>query len=289
VSLRGTNVPLSREPGAIIRSDLNLRAVKTNDAPPLITGLARLRDSFLLSDLADLVPRQGAVPAARPPYFSVTDLLFADCRLDVNATGSQFLKVNSTLFRGVVSANLRLEGTLAEPIALGDLKIDSGTVVFPFANLDVQQGFITLSSADPYHPRISVTAGSKQFGYDVKMDVSGTADSPVIQFTSTPPLSSEQILLIVSAGELPQGGINLTPQQREQTLAMFLGRDLLSELGFADQAQQRLTIRSGEEISEQGVPSYEVDLKLTPRWSLVGERDQFNDYNAGVKWKVYSK
>jgi translocation and assembly module TamB len=289
LSLLGTNVPLSREPGSIIRSDLNLRVAKTNGTPALISGEARLRESFLSSDLTDLVPRQSAAPSARPPYFSVSDPLLADWGLAVSVNGSRFLRVNSTLFRGSVSAYLKLQGTLKEPIALGDLKIDSGYVVFPFGSLEVQQGFVTLNSQDPYRPRLSVSAGSKQFGYDVKMDASGTVDSPVIQFTSTPPLSSEQILLMVSAGQLPQGGVNLTPQQREQTLAMFLGQDVLTELGFAGQGQQRLTIRSGEEISEHGVPSYEVELKLSRRWALVGERDRFDDYNAGLKWQIYSK
>jgi translocation and assembly module TamB len=184
---------------------------------------------------------------------------------------------------------LKLVGTLQDPTALGDLKIDSGTVRFPFASLDVQQGLITLTSQDPYHPQVSLTAASKQYGYDIHMTVSGPGDAPIIQFTSTPPLSSEQILLMVTAGQLPQGTFNLTSQQRAETLALFLGRDLLAKLGIGDQGQQRFILHSGEEISEQGKPTYRVEYKLTDRWSLVGEYDRFGDFNAGFKWRVYSK
>ena len=53
--LRGTNIPLSRQPDSIIRSDLDLRIAKTNESPPLISGVANLRNSYYLSDLADLV------------------------------------------------------------------------------------------------------------------------------------------------------------------------------------------------------------------------------------------
>ena len=88
---------------------------------------------------------------------------------------------------------------------------------------------------------------------------------------------------------MPQGTYNLTPQQKAQTVAMFLGRDILAKLGLGDQTQQRLTIRSGEEISEQGRPTYHVEYKLTDRWSLEGEYDRFGDFNAGLKWRVYSK
>lgn len=288
-TMRGSNVPLAREPEFIVRSDLDLSVTKTNNAPALISGTAHLRDSYYLSDIRLLAPGKVASVSRRPPYFSIDEPAVSDWRLALNVDGVRFLKVRTTLFNGEISATLKLVGTLQDPIALGDLKIDSGTVRFPFANLDVQQGLITLTSEDPYRPQLSLTAASKQFGYDIHMAVSGPADEPVIQFTSTPPLTSEQILLMVTAGQLPQGTFNLTSQQRAETLALFLGRDLLAKLGIGDQGQQRLIIHSGEEISEQGRPTYHVEYKLTDRWSLVGDYDRFGDYNAGFKWRVYSK
>lgn len=288
-TMRGSNVPLAREPEFIVRSDLDLAVDKTNDAPAVISGTAHLRDSYYLSDLRLLAPGNVATADRRPPYFSIDEPAVAGWRLAVNVQGERFLKVRTTLFNGQISAALKLAGTLEDPTALGDLKIDSGTVRFPFASLDVQQGLVTLTSQDPYHPQISLTAASKQYGYDIHMTVSGPADTPIIQFTSTPPLSSEQILLMVTAGQLPQGTFNLTSQQRAETLALFLGRDLLAKLGIGDQGQQRLILHSGEEISEQGKPTYRVEYKLSDRWSLVGEYDRFGDFNAGFKWRVYSK
>lgn len=289
ISIHGTDVPLSRQPESIIRSDLLLGITKTNSAPPLISGVAHLRDSFFLSDLSALVPGKVASPSARPPYFSIAEPPLADWRLAVTVDGAHFLKVRSPVFQGEVSANLTLQGTLKDPIALGDLKIDSGIVRFPFANLQLQQGLVNLTSQNPYHPQLLVSAISKQFGYDIRMEVSGTADAPIIQFTSNPPLSSEQIVLLITAGQMPQGAYTLTPQQRAQTVALFLGGDLLTKLGFGDQTQQRLTIRSGEQISIQGKPTYNLEYKLTDRWAVIGEYDRFGDYNAGLKWRIYSK
>jgi translocation and assembly module TamB len=280
---------LAREPDSIVRSDLDLAIAKTNGAPPLVSGAAHLRDSFFLSDLSALVPGGVAKPSSRPPYFSIDTPLLADWRLDTTVDGVRWLKVRTSIFDGEVSANLHLQGTLKDPIVLGGLKIDSGLVRFPFGNLQVQQGLVTLSSQDPYHPQLLVRANSKQFGYDIRMEVTGPVDSPVIQFTSNPSLSSEQILLMITAGQLPQGSYTLSPQQRAQTMALFLGRDLLSKLGLGDQTQERLTIRSGEEISEQGRPTYHVEYRFAQHWFIVGEYDRFGDYNAGFKWRVYSK
>jgi translocation and assembly module TamB len=287
--LFGTNVPLVRQPEAIIRGDLDLSAARTNGAPPLISGSVRLQDSYFLANLTALMPGKIEAPGRRPPYFSITNAILADWRLAVKVTGDRSLKVRTSLFNGELSANMELEGTLGTPKALGDVKIDSGIVRFPFGNLEVQQGVASLTSQNPYQPQVSVTAFSRQFGYDITMQVSGTAASPVIQFSSNPPLSSEQILLLLTAGELPQGTFSLTPQQRAQTLAMFLGRDLFAKLGFGESAEQRLTIHSGEEITQTGKPTYTIEFKLTDTLSLVGEYDRFGDYNAGVKWRIYSK
>jgi translocation and assembly module TamB len=289
IKVLGTNVPLSRQPDAIIRSDLNLAVTRTNGAPALISGTIVLRNSFFLRDLRDLIPGSVSAPTRRPPYFSIDIPPLSDWRLATRVTGTRFVKIRSTLFDGEVSANLRLEGTLKEPVALGDIKIDSGLVRFPFATLDVRQGFVTLSSENPYRPQITVSAGSKKFGYDVKMDASGYADAPILQFSSIPPLSSEQLVLMLTAGEMPRGTVNLTPSQKAQTVAVFFGRDFLARFGIGDESEDRLTFSSGQEVSEQGKPTYNVEYKLDKRWSLVGEYDRFNAFNAGLKWRVYSK
>ena len=289
LTLSGTNVPLSRQPESIIRSDLLLAITRTNHAPPVVSGIARLRDSFYLSDLTALIPGKVATPSQRPPYFSIETAGLADWGLAVRVVGTRFLEVRSSLFNGEVSADLQLHGTLKDPIALGGLKIDSGVVRFPFGSLQVQQGLVNFSSEDPYRPKLFVTALSKQYGYDIHMEITGPVDAPILQFTSTPPLNSEQILLMLTAGEMPKGQFTLTTQQKAQTAAVFLGRDLLSKLGFGDQAEQRLTIRSGEEISDQGRPTYHVEFKLSDDWAIEGEYDRFGDFNAGFKWRIYSK
>jgi len=288
-SITGKNIPLSRQPESIIRSDLALTITKSNTAPALITGSANLQNSYFLSDLTVLIPGKVATVSHRPPYFSIDDPAIANWRLAVHVSGERFLRVRAPLFTGVASANLNLTGTLKEPFATGDVRINSGVVGFPFADFQVQQGFVTLSSANPYHPQLSVSATAKELNYDLRMEVSGDVEGPVIQFSSTPPLSSEQVLLMVTAGQMPTQGQVYSTGQRAQTLGLFVGKDLLAKLGIGDQSQQRLTIRSGEEVSEQGKPTYTVEYKLTDKWSLVGEYDRFNAYNAGVKWRVYSK
>ena len=94
---------------------------------------------------------------------------------------------------------------------------------------------------------------------------------------------------MVTAGTLPHESRPLSTQQRAQNLGVFVGHDVLTRLGLAEDKEQRLTIRSGEEISSSGSPTYTVEYGLSDRWSLVGEYDRFNAFNAGFRWRVYSK
>jgi len=66
--LRGLNVPLARQPEIIVRSDLDLVLTRSNNATPIVSGTAHLRDSFYLSDLRDLVPGKVEQPNRRPPF-----------------------------------------------------------------------------------------------------------------------------------------------------------------------------------------------------------------------------
>ncbi|MFO1498459.1 MAG: translocation/assembly module TamB domain-containing protein [Verrucomicrobiota bacterium] len=288
LQIRGDRIPLTRQPEAVIRANLNM-ALDLNTNAQVLSGTVQLRDSIFLSDLRVLVPGKVAQPRQRPPYFSVDLEPLADWRLDLNVQGTRFLKVRTPFFRGEISSNLKVEGTLREPMALGEVTVNSGVVQFPFANLEITQGLVSLTSADPYRPDSFVTGGSRMFGYDVKMEVSGKADTPVIEFSSTPPLSSEQVLLMLTAGELPRREITVSTQQRVGRLALFLGRNLLSELGGGVGAADRLTLRTGEYISDEGKQTYSLEYRLTDDWSIVGEYDRFGAFNADLKWRIYSR
>lgn len=288
--LRGIDVPLVRQPALVMRADLDLAATNRPGVTPTISGTVSLRDSLFMADLKSLAPERAESPKQHPPYFSVDTPPWADWQLKINVKGNGFMRVQTPLFDGKVSTTLSLQGPLKSPLALGDVKIGSGEVTFPFGSLDVNQGFVSLTSENPYHPQLYVTATAQRYGYDIKMEVTGPADAPVVQFTSTPPLGSEQIVLMLTTGQLPpSAGFTTSTRERAQGLALFFGKNLLTDLGFGGGSQERLTVRSGEQISETGRPTYQVEYKLTKHWSLIGEYDRFDQFNVNLKWGVYSK
>ncbi len=254
-----------------------------------MTGDVGLQNSYLLNDLKLLVPPHVAKPQNRPPYFSVDTPPFSSWKLDVKVKGDRFLKVRSPFFNGVCSADMHLGGTLAEPIALGDATINSGAVEFPFATVKVTQGYASLTTAYPYMPHLFITGSTKAYEFDIRMNVTGPVDNPKIEFTSTPGLASEQILIMLTTGELPATASALTTQQRTLRVGAFVGKSLLSRFGMAPGNEQRLSVQSSRDLTEQNTETYSAEYKVNPDWSVIGDYNKYGGVNLGLKWRFYSK
>jgi translocation and assembly module TamB len=287
MSLKGENVPLVRQTGLLVRTDFDLRADSDASGATKVTGAVNLRDCLLLSDLSAFLTSGQRGVRREPPYFSVAVSPFRTWQLGVEVRGNRSVRARTAVFKGNASMRFQLSGTLGDPRAIGELTIDQGQVLFPFATFDVQLGVIRLQEADPYNPQISATAMARRYGYTLRMEASGSPESPNITFTSNPALDSTQLLLMVMTGQKPTDeSFTTSGQQRLTRVGAYFGQELVQGLRNGD-SEDRLEISSGEQISLQGHETYQIEYKLSDRWSLVGEYDEFDDYNAGLKWRVY--
>ncbi|MGH7945650.1 MAG: translocation/assembly module TamB domain-containing protein, partial [Opitutaceae bacterium] len=285
--LRGENLPFVRQTGLLVRGDLDLKLQTPENAPPRLSGTVRLRDSLFLSDVRAFLPKGGASATRRPPYFAIETPPVNAWTLAVDVEGERFLRLRTPVFAGVASARFRLSGTLGEPRAIGEIEIDEGNIRMPFASFSVAQGSIRLTESDPYEPSIYLRGTGRRYGYDVIMEIEGTAARPNMVFTSSPPLDSEQVLLMVMTGAAPSNEISKTAAQRAASIGVFLGKSLLGSLGADAGDADKLSFESGEKISRQGKETYDIEYELSDRWTLTGEYNEFDEYNAGVKWRVF--
>ena len=287
LALKGENLPFVRQTGLLLRGDLDLKLQTPESGPPRLNGVVRLRDSLFLSDVRSFLPQGGASASRRPPYFSVDTPPVNTWGLAVEVTGEKFMRLRTPVFGGVASARFRLSGTLGEPRAIGEIEIDEGTVRMPFARFEVQQGSVRLTESDPYEPAIYLRGQGQRYGYDLTLEIDGKASAPNVVFTSSPALESEQVLLMVMAGAAPRNDIAVTGTQRMTQLGTFVGQNLLSSFTSDGADADRLSIASGEKISRQGKETYDIEYKLSDKWMVTGEYNEFDEYNAGLKWRVF--
>lgn len=289
VLLKGENLPFVRQTGVLMRGDVDLKLTSPARGAPTVAGTVRLRESLFLSDARALLPGGARTKARTPPYFAVEAPPYDAWQLDVAVEGESFLKLRTALFTGVASAKFRLGGTLSDPLLRGEVTLDEGAVKLPFATFAVQEGRVTLGPEHDHEPQVWFVGAVRRLNYDLRMEASGPASAPRLVFSSNPPLESGQVLLLVMAGEAPHDEITYTDRQRMARLGTFLGQSLLASFGGDSEASERLSITTGESVSRRGRETYGIEYRLSDRWSLTGEYDEFDDFNAGVKWRIFSK
>lgn len=287
LTLTGENLPFVRQTGLLLRGDLDLKLQSSGSAAPRLSGAVRLRDSLFLSDVRSFLPRGGGGATRRPPYFEVTTPPVNAWGLAVEVSGEKFMRLRTPVFNGVTSARFKLSGTLGEPRAIGEIEIDEGTVRMPFARFDVQQGSVRLTEADPYEPTLYLRGTGRQYGYNLNLEIDGKASAPNVVFTSSPALDSEQVLLMVMTGTAPANEIAVTGTQRMTRLGTFVGQNLLNSFTSDSADPDRLSFTAGEKISRQGKETYDIEYKLSDRWTVRGEYNEFDEYNAALKWRVF--
>jgi translocation and assembly module TamB len=289
VNLHGTNVPLARGRELLLRGDFDLRLRGASNGTPSVTGGVKLHDGLYVQHASAQVWSGPKRTKLQPPYFSITNATVADWQLDVTVAGDRVLRVRTPVFSGLLSANMKVAGSLRQPTLTGDVRANSGRVIFPFGSLDLQEGYANFSGNDPRGPDLQISAVGRNYRYDVRLEIKGPSDTAAVTFSATPPLTSEQVLLMLTAGELPQTDYEFSAEARAGRLATFLGRDLLSRYLGSDRDEERLIIRSGEDISEEGRVTYSVEYRLTKRWSVIGEYDEYNAFNTDLKWKLFTR
>lgn len=290
IAVRGKNLPFVRQAGLLVRGDLDLKLQSPAMGAPRISGQVKLRDSLFLADVRSFLPHGGgASPDRRPPYFSVNTPPLNTWGLDIDVLGTRFMRLKTPVFSGIASTHFHLGGTLGEPRAIGDATIDEGSVLMPFATFTVAQGVVRLSEEDPTEPTIFLRGTGQHFGYDLTLEVTGKASSPNITFRSSPALDPDQVLLMVMTGAAPTNEVNTSVSHRALQIGAFFGQNLLGGIMGGSASPDRLSIASGEKVSEQGNETYDIEYKLNDRWTLTGEYDEFDEYNVGFKWRIAPK
>lgn len=286
--LLADDVPFIRSPGLVLRSSLDLRLKTDAFGVTALSGDLDLKNSILVVDLATL---QGSATesSTKYPYFSITEPLLSDWSLDLNIKGDRFMRVQTPLFKAILSCDFHLSGAFSEPTLLGEVTMDEGSIYFPFATFKVTQGDVRVSKERSTTPVLSVNAKSRAFGYDLRCNIEGPVDDPLITFSSLPSLDSNDVLAMVTTGKVPPGHLQQTKEARLGSLGVFLGNSLLTSLGFVDVNSDRLEIITGEDITESGRSTMSVEYHLSERASIVGEYDRFDDLNGDFKYTIFTR
>jgi translocation-and-assembly-module (TAM) inner membrane subunit TamB-like protein len=299
LTVKGEQILLVRASGLRIRADADLRLAGPYEHLKW-TGLLDLRDARYTRDFDFLGASRGGGPKpdGRLELFSLRQPPWSGMEFDVDVRASEPFAVENNLARGRLRPDLRLVGTGPAPELLGTVFVDPARVRLPVCILRLSSGTMTFASTDPNVPQLDLHAETRVRGYDISVNVSGPPNEPTVLLTSVPPLSHEELVVLVLTGQLPEQALSQKGgEQAAETVAVFVGQDLITSWfgrGSEDGDEallERLEVQRGTDVSKAGVETTQVSLRLsgderrTRRVIYLGaEKDVYERINFGVKF-----
>lgn len=288
--IQGENTLLARNDDLLLRADLDLKVTGDVETPRL-SGTTRITRGLYLRPMSLLRPgATHAGPAVELPSLRTEPL--ASTRLDVEIRADETIRIENDLLEGAFQVDLHVGGTGAAPVPTGRVDFRGVHVSLPFSRLKVERGALVFPVDSPTEPEIQATGRTRMRGYDLLVVLSGPVDEVDVQVSSTPPLPSEDALLLLTTGstreDLEQQGIGRVALGKAGTL---IGDALLTWVSGPSRPgdeswADRVTIEFGREQSRSGVTTLDAELQVAERWFLHAERDRYDAVNAGIVWRL---
>ncbi len=299
LEVKGEEVLIVQQPALRLRSDADLEVSGPFSALQL-KGTLALRDG-LYTKRVELFRREGAQRAAPGPpiqLFSFETGPLSTLRLDVAITSRDPFRVENNLVQGALRADLRLTGTGELPELTGALFVDPTRVQLPATTLETTSGTLVLGRDNPLMPVLDVRLETRVRGYDVALHATGPLDDPELELNSIPPMPSEDLLVLVLTGKPPDLTWDAnTGEQAAQTVAFYVGKDLLSDWFGGESSGEaswldRIEYRTGVDMTASGEETTEVMVRVAGSgrglpgrtvW-LRAENDAYDRVNYGVRF-----
>lgn len=236
--------------------------------------------------------------------------------LNLRIYGSDGIRVDNNFARAPVNADIFLRGTLAAPIVIGRVEAMGGKVFFRNSEFKIIRATSDFSEADLGRPTIGVAAQTTIKGYEIWLNMNGRIDQMELDFSSEPPLDENDILELLTYGDLGSGrgafesGLGtaeatylLTGEIQdlmEERLTMFVGLDRLQIDPYLSRSTGSITPRitvakklMGERLyvtyasSLDAASEQEIKLEylLSDNISLVGGQDYTGSVGGDLKFR----
>ena len=292
LSLTGSELLLLRSRYLTVRADTDLRLSGPLDTLTM-GGSIRLVDgrySKPIDPLAFALRPRSYRGDGKNGLFRLEDPLFANVRFDVELGAKTAFRVENELLRLRFLPALKLTGTGALPVLVGDVRIEPSRIFLPASVLTLDGGALRFRPSKPDQMELEFTGRSRVLGYDTTLLGSGTLDDPVLDLSSSPPASREDLVLLLLTGRPPGGSAFGSGERAARGVALYVARDLFSDgPDDTESVMERLEVVSGARTSRRGVDTIELRLRIggedgTDALYLAADRDVYEDWNYGLRF-----
>ena len=182
-------------------SDAQLALNGTSEASTL-SGTVTLNRAAISAgvDLARLLA-EASKPSPAPPN---PNEYLRGMRFDVRLESAPLFELETSLTRNVqTEVDLRLHGTPLVPALLGTIAVNTGEVQIFGNRYTVNRGDIRFLNPIKIEPVFDLDLETRTRGITVNVTVSGTPERLAVNYSSDPPLQSNEIIALLAVGRDP--------------------------------------------------------------------------------------
>jgi translocation and assembly module TamB len=222
----GRDVRLRYPPGISASAHADLRYTGSAQGSQLSGDVTIIR--FSMNPRFDFA--QYLALGKTPITTSIRNPFLDNMRLDIHIVSTPELRVETSLAKLSGDVDLRLRGTVANPIVLGRVNIVEGDIFFNATKYRLERGDITFSNPLVIQPVVDVEMGARVRDYDITIGFHGPVDHLSVTYRSEPPLPSGDIVALLAFGRTRQDEIYNSQSNQGLSTAVdtFLGQALNS-------------------------------------------------------------
>ena len=214
VNLAGFLV-LQETPRYQVRADLSqIRVRYPSDFTSVLSGNLRLAGTFdqgqLSGDIAvrnlfaneslSLVSLLSGPSVFGGPSVASSESFASSISLNVTLASARPVRVETHDLRLVSDIELQLQGTLANPVAVGNIYLRSGDAIFRGNRYTLTRGDISMTNPFRTEPVLDLQVHTNIDRYDLTLEISGPTDQIRFSYRSDPPLPTQDILSLLAFG-----------------------------------------------------------------------------------------
>jgi hypothetical protein len=227
-----------------------------------------------------------------PPMPGIEAGPFASVRLDVKLHAKKTIRVRMNLANADVSVDGHVGGTGRSPAPSGRITTEDALIFLPTRTLSLRSAEVGFPVEDPTRPRVAASVRTQASGYEVGGSAQGRLPDVDISVWSRPKLPDAQALQLLVTGGLGGGGgggggsISVDQALTTATdnlLTAFKGTASPETRPFFD----RFTLTVGRQTSRRGQDTIEGEVRVLDQLYFDGERDEFDETNLGVVWRLH--
>jgi autotransporter translocation and assembly factor TamB len=297
--ITANHLPLLRNDSLIVRADADFRLTGPWERAAL-SGNVGIVDSLFYRDIELLpigspftAPSAAALPKIDPPRNPAAAVPEPFRNWSVNVlvrTKNPFL-IRGNVATGKVEANLRLGGTLANPVPDGTVEVSDLKAELPFSTLAVRRGTLRFNAGTGFDPILEIRGNAEPRPYRVSVFVYGRASDPQLVLTSSPPLPENEIMTLLATGttttglEDPQAASSRAMQLLAEELRrgrFAVGKQLRPLLGLLDRVD--FSLAEADPYSSESFST--ATVSITDRWFLSAGMGGEGDSRVLAIWRL---